>query len=170
MQNVHQTVENIKSQIEKTDLFNSFKEVNVRLIDDRLLSIDIVGTDESVYRSADRLERLKDFSLSKDVTTTITTYSAAIKIKEALKNFIDCSKSEIEIHYKYSAVEIKTETGSYSIEVYVSDDEEILVDIACEDSETDDIVRSVRSYYTERAVKIEEIEDVIKLIESKKGN
>ena len=54
--------------------------------------------------------------------------------------------------------------------MYSDDEEDILVAITCETKQDDDVLKSVTSYHTNQLVKLEEIEDVVKLIESKKGN
>lgn len=172
MENDCQIVKQIESQIEKADRFDSFETVKVSLTDDksRLLSIEIFGIDGSVYRSANRFELLENLDLSKNCFVTIKSYSAAIKILEDLKKLINCSNSKISVNYRCSDIEIKNETETYWIDVYSYDEEDSSVVITCEMKQIDDVLRSVTTYHTDQLVKLEEIEDVIKLIESKKGN
>lgn len=172
MENARQIVKRIESQIEKADRFHSFEKVKVSLTDDksRLRSIEIFGIDGSVYRSVNQLEMSEDLDLSKNALVTIETYSAAIKILEDLKKLIDCSNPKIKVNHRSSEIEIKNENEDYWIDVYDNDEEDPLVAITCEMKQSDDVLKSVTSYHTQRLVKIEEIEDVIKLIESKKGS
>ena len=172
MENDHQIIEIIESQIAKADRFNSFEKVKVSLTDNesRLRSIEIFGIDGSVYRSVNRFKLLEDLELSKDGFVTIKSYSAAIKILEDLKKIIDCLNYKIRVNYRCSDIEIKNETGHYWIDVYSYDEEDSSVVITCETKQTDDVLRSITTYHTDQIVKLEEIKDVIKLIESKKGN
>lgn len=172
MKNTCQIIKHVESQIIEADHYDSFEKVKVSLTDDksRLRSIEIFGIDGSVYRSVNRLELSENIELSKNDVATIKSYSAAIKILEDLKKIIDCSNSKIKVDRKSSDIEIKNESGFYWVDIYADDEEDILVAITCETKQTDDVLKSVTSYHTQRLVKIEEIEDVIKLIESKKGN
>lgn len=170
MKNACQIIDHTESQIAKADHYDSFEKVKVSLTDDksRLRSIEISGIDGSVYRSVNRLELSENLDLTENDIVTLKTYSAAIKIFEDLKKIIDCSDSKIKVNYKYSDIEIKNETGHYLIDVYSDDEEDILVAITCETKQFDDVLKSVTSYHTNQLVKLEEIEDVVKLIESKK--
>ena len=172
MENACQIIKHIESQIAKADHYDSFEKVKVSLTDDksRLRSIEISGIDGSVYRSVNLFELLENLDLSKNGFVTIKSYSAAIKILEDLKKIIDCSNSKISVNYRCSDIEIKNETGTYWIDVYSYDEEDSSVVITCEMKQIDDVLRSVTTYHTDQLVKLEEIEDVIKLIESKKGN
>ena len=171
MKNFNQIVKRIESQISEVDQLHSFKDVKVSLTDDRsnLRMIKIVGIDGTVYRSANRLELSENLELSKNDVVTLKTYSAAIKVLEDLKKIIDCSDSKITVNYKYSEIEIKNETSHYWLDVYSDDEEDILIAVVCEMKQSDDVIKSVTTHSANRLVNLEEIEDVIKLIESKKG-
>ena len=171
MNNACQIIRNLESQISKADRFDSFEKVKVSLTVDepRLCSIEISGIDSSVYRSVNRLKILNNQDLSKNDLVTIKSYSAAIKILADLKKTIDCSNSKIDVNYRCSIVKIKNETGDYQIEVH-ADDEDPSVAIKCEMTQSDDVLTSVTTHQTQRRMKLGEIEAVIKLIESKKGN
>ena len=172
MKNACQIIEHIESQIAKLDRFDSFEKVKVSLTDDksRLRSIEIFGIDGSVYRSVNRLEISEDLDLSKNALDTIKTYSAAVKILADLKKLIDCSNSKIKVNRRSSEIEIKNKNEDYWIDVYSDDEKDILAAITCEMKQSDDVLKSVTSYHTQRLMNLDEIEDVIKLIESKKGN
>lgn len=172
MKNACQIIKHTESQIAEADHYNSFEKVKVSLTDDksRLRSIKIFGIDGSVYRSVNRLELSENIELSENDIVTLKTYSAAIKILEDLKKIVDCSNSKIKVNYKYSDIEIKNETGHYWLDVHAYDDEDILIAVACEMQQSEDVIKSVTTHSANRLIKLEEIEDVIKLIDSKKGN